>query len=168
MGKKETIYEIVGLYDKVAELEGENQVLRIKLGTLQAGSQNSAPVVTTDDATKTESLLGEKTPAQTLAELVTKHYFNDCIASSMRGHSVLVREDDKDRILTYAEWRKSLSPSDFGSSWHSDQQRALFGQCSIQDVTRFFEVYIKQIYDGLVRSAQQRLKEEEEKEKEND
>lgn len=157
MEKKELIFEIVGLYDRITQLEEENRILRIKSGLEKLAGSDTATL--SEGTADTDP---EDSPKQILLKEVKNRYFKDRLSYHLNSGDVIVTRGDKEAgtpqiYKTFEQWYSGLGVEDLLS-----YDTALLKTVSLRDIKKFFAPQLKQYYNAAVEECKKELEEKEE------
>lgn len=157
MEKKELIFEIVGLYDRITQLEEENKILRIKSGLEKLAGSDAAML--SEGAADADP---ENSPKQILLKEVKNRYFKDHLSYHLSSGEVIMTRGNKEEGIpqvykTFEQWYAGLGVEELLS-----YDTALLKTVSLRDIKKFFAPQLKQYYNAAVEECKKELEEKEE------
>ena len=157
MEKKELIFEIVGLYDRITQLEEENRIFRIKSGLEKLAGSDAATL--SEGAADADP---ENSPKQILLKEVKNRYFKDHLSYHLSSREVIMTRGNKEEGIpqvykTFEQWYAGLGVEDLLS-----YDTALLKTVSLRDIKKFFAPQLKQYYNASVEECKKELEEKEE------
>ena len=152
MNKKDVIFEIVGLYDRIAQLEEENKILKIQSGLGKLSGDGTTAL--DEDAAEEK----EESPKQILLKKIKEDYFKNHFNYHLNRYSIIIASGDKEGTArtykTFEQWYAGIGVDELLS-----YDTELLKTVSLKDIKKFFIQQLKQYYAAAIEEDKKELEE---------